>query len=199
MNTQADIVYNILKDSTIVRSREFTQKGVDTKTISRMVVEGKIIRIARGLYVSHDYIPGTHHSLIQSSIMIENGIICLLSALSYYEIGTQNPSLVWVALSRTARKPKVDTTPVQFVRLSEGAFKEGVSEIFIDNKKIHIYNIPKTIADCFKFRNKIGLDVAIEALRDVLENKKATVEEILHYSEICRVRKIITPYMESLV
>lgn len=199
MNTQADVVYNILKDSTIARSREFTQKGVDTKTISRMVIEGKIIRIARGLYVSPDYIPGIHHSLIQSSIMIENGIICLLSALSYYEIGTQNPSLVWVALSRSARKPKVDTTPVQFIRLSGGAFKEGVSEIFIDNKKIRIYNIPKTIADCFKFRNKIGLDVAIEALRDVLENKKATVDEILYYSEICRVRKIITPYMESLV
>jgi predicted transcriptional regulator of viral defense system len=199
MITQKEKVLKLLHQSTMIHSRELSKVGIDTKTLTRMITEGKIHRIARGLYTSVDYIPGTYHSLIEANKLVGNGVICLLSALSFYEIGTQNPSEVWIAIQRKARMPQIEDYPIRVSRFSGQAFSEGVERITIDNVKIEIFNIPKTIADCFKYRNKIGLEVAVEALKDVLRNKRATVDELLHYAEICRVRNVITPYMESLV
>ena len=199
MITQKGKVLKLLHHSTMIHSREFSKAGIDTKTLTRMVAEGEIHRIVRGLYTSVDYIPGTYHSLIEASKLVGNGVICLLSALSFYEIGTQNPSEIWIAIPRKARIPKIKNYPIRVSKFSGQAFNEGLERITIDNVEIEIFNIPKTIADCFKYRNKIGLDVTVEALKDVLRNKRATVDELLHYAEICRVRNVITPYMESLV
>lgn len=196
---QKQEVIKLLKKTPIIRSNEITAAGIDRKTIHRMVNNGDIIQIARGLYTSNDYIPGSHYSFLEAQKIVSHGVVCLLSALTYYEIGTQNPSLVWMAVSRRARAPQVTKHPIQIVRFSGKAYDEGIINQEIEGGMIHIYNIPKTIADCFKYRNKIGLEVALEALKDVIQNKKSTIDELIYYSDICRVKNIMTPYIESLI
>ena len=199
MDTQNDIVYRLIEKRKIVRTGELSKAGVHRETIRRMVEAGDIIKIARGLYSSPDYQPTENYSLIEAQKLVAKGVVCLLSALSYHNIGTQNSSEVWMAIPRKTRAPKIDNSPVKIVKFSGEGYRNGIETHIIENNEIKIYNIPKTIADCFKYRNKLGIDVAIEALKDVILNKRTTVDELLKYSEICRVRKIITPYMESLV
>lgn len=198
MASKKELIFSLLRKTPMMHSREFVKSDIDTKTLTRLANTGKINRISRGLYTLPDYVPGTYHSLIETTKLIENSVICLLSALEYYEIGTQNPSEVWIALDRTKRIPGTKNRPVIVSRFSGKSFTNGISNICIDNIELNIYNIPKTIADCFKFRNKIGNDVAIEALKDVLQNKKTTIRELLHYADICRVKAVMIPYLESL-
>ena len=199
MNTQNDIVYRLLKQRKIVRTEELSSAGVHRETIHRMVKAGDIVKLARGLYSFPNYQPTEHYSLIEAQKLVDQGVVCLLSALSYHDIGTQNPSEIWMAIPRKTRHPKIDNSPVKIVQFSGEGYRNGIETHIIENNEIQIYNIPKTIADCFKYRNKLGIDVAIEALKDVILNERTTVDELLKYSEICRVRRIITPYMESLV
>lgn len=199
MAIQRDIVYSLLEQRKIVRTEELSRAGVHRETIRRMVETGDIIKLARGLYSFPDYQPMENYSLIQAQKLVDNGVVCLLSALSYHEIGTQNPSEVWMAIPRKTRPPKIEDSPIKIVKFSGVGYRKGIEKHTIENNEIKIYNIPKTIADCFKYRNKLGIDVAIEALKDVMLNKRSTVDELLKYAEICRVRQIMTPYMESLV
>lgn len=199
MATKREIVLELLKQKPLLLSQELTYEGIDRKTIKRMTDSGELIRIARGLYSAADYIPDSNYSLLEAHKLVRQGVICLLSALAYYEIGTQNPSMVWMAIPNRTWMPQVENSPVQIVRFSGTSYNEGITEIDIENEAVRIYNIPKTVADCFKYRNKIGLDIALEALKDVLRQKKATVDELLYYAAICRVRSVITPYLESLI
>jgi len=199
MDTQNDTVNRLLKQRKIVRTEELSSAGVHRETIHRMVKAGDIVKLARGLYSFPDYQPTENYSLIEAQKLVAKGVVCLLSALSYHGIGTQNPPEIWMAIPRKTRPPKIDNSPVKIVKFSGEGYQNGIEKHIIENNEIKIYNIPKTIADCFKFRNKLGIDVAIEALKDVMLNKRTTFDELLKYSEICRVRKIITPYMESLV
>jgi predicted transcriptional regulator of viral defense system len=164
-----------------------------------MVHSGELLRIARGLYSDPSHIPDTYHSLAEAQCMVETGVVCLLSALSYHEIGTQNPSLMWMAIPNKAWKPNIESSPIEIVRFSGAAYSEGIEKVKIDNTTVSIYSIPKTIADCFKYRNKIGIDVAVEALKDVVKTQKTSVNEILYYAAICRVQKVITPYLEGML
>jgi len=199
MSIQRDIAYRLLEQHKIVRTTELSRAGVHPETIRRMVKTGDIIKLARGLYSLPGYQPTEYYSLIEAQKLVDQGVVCLLSALSYHEIGTQNPSEIWMAIPRKTRPPKIENSPVKIVKFSEEGYQAGIETHSIENNEIKIYNIPKTIADCFKYRNKLGIDVAIEALKDVMLNKRTTVDELLKYAEIYRVRQIITPYMESLV
>lgn len=199
MSTVRDKVKQLLIIKPLLNTREITSEGIDRKTIKRMADAGELIRISRGLYCSPEYIPGNNHSIIEAQKIIKQGVVCLLSALAFHEIGSQNPSQVWMAIPSTAWKPSIETLPVQIVRFNGPAYEEGIIEIELENDNIKIYNIPKTIADCFKYRNKIGLEPAIEALKDVIGNKRSTVDELLYYADICRVRNVITPYLESII
>jgi predicted transcriptional regulator of viral defense system len=199
MKIQRDTVQELLETSPLRNSNEFTSAGVDTKTLTRMVEDGEVQRMARGLYAAASYIPGAHHSLIESCKLIGTGVVCLVSALSFHEIGTQNPSQVWIAIERGTRTPQVEDYPIQISLFSREAYSSGIEEHTVDGVVIRVYSIAKTIADCFKYRNKIGLDVAIEALKDVIQNRRTSVDEILRFARICRVERVIKPYMESLV
>ena len=199
MKTQREIVKELLGSTPLMNSREFSSEGIDTKTLTRMVDEGAIHRIARGLYTAPDYIPGTHHSLLEACKLIDTSVVCLLSALSFHEIGTQNPSEVWIAVPRGTRMPEVSEYPIQISLFSGKAYSSGIEEHTMDGVVIRVYSIAKTIADCFKYRNKLGMDVAIEALKDIIRNKRTSFDEILHFARICRVEKVMKPYMESLV
>ena len=199
MKAQRDKVKELLDQSPMITSAQSAIIGIDSKTLSRMTDDGEINRIARGLYTSADYIPGTYHSFIEACKVIDNGVICLLSAIAFHEIGTQNPSEIWMAIPRRSRKPQMKELPLRITQFTGDSYSKGMEQRTVDGAEIKVYNIPKTIADCFKYRNKIGLSVAIEALKDVIHSNRASIDDIIYYARICRVQEVIRPYMESIV
>lgn len=173
-------------------------KGVRV-LISRLVESGELIKVGRGLYslTAADY--NEQQSLLETAQRIPRGVICLLSALRFHELTTQNPFEVWIAIEGMSRKPTLEFIPLRVMRFSRDAFTEGVEIKKINGSSLQVYNPAKTVADCFKYRNKIGLNVAIEALRDAWSQKQATMDELWHYAKICRVSNVMRPYLESLI
>jgi predicted transcriptional regulator of viral defense system len=163
-----------------------------------MVERGEILRISRGLYGRLDTDASSHHSLVEAQMIVGSGVVCLLSALSFHEIGTQSPRMVWIAVARGSRVPRTAHQPIRVVSFSGRAFTEGIEEHLIEGVAIGVYSAAKTVADCFKYRFKLGTDVAIEALHEIVQSRKASADELLHFADICRVRSVMTPYLESV-
>ena len=182
----------------VVKASDLREIGASRTLLPYM--ERKVIlrRIARGSYTLRDYIP-EHLHFLEAASAVPRGVICLLSALQFHEITTQMPDKVWMAIRRGQRVPAPGKIPVHTVKFSGQAFHEGIEEHKKEGVIIRAYSPAKTVADCFKFRSRIGLDVAREALIDSLKQKKATRDEIWRYSKICRVSKIILPYLEMAV
>lgn len=155
-------------------------------------------RPARGLYTLPDTEPGEHSTLIEASIRVPNGVVCLLSALRFHDLTTQAPFEVWVAIDRKARLPRVEDLPLRIVRFGGESLTEGKEEHTVDGITVRVYGPAKTVADCFKYRNKLGIDVAVEALRETWHGRRATMDELWHYARICRVANVMRPYLESL-
>ena len=196
--TQAEQVLELVRRKGIVRAREVTERGFHHEYLRRLCDEGLLVRVARGVYVPADKDLGEYQTLAEAARRVPKGIICLLSALRFHEIGTQSPHQVWMAIDRKAALPKVQRLPLRFVRFSGPALSEGVGEYDVEGVTIRVYRPAKTVADCFKYRNKIGLDVALEALRDCRRQNKATVDELWEYARICRVASVMRPYMEAI-
>ncbi len=196
--SKRELARKILSSTPVVKTQEFTRAGVPRMTIRRMVASGEITEVGRGFYAAADSEPTSNRSLIEAMLQAPGGVVCLLSALRYHEIGTQNPHEVWIALRRGSWIPKIEGIRSRVVLFSGSAFSEGIETVDIEGIEIKVYSPAKTVADLFKYRNKIGIDVAVEALKDALRGRKATVEELVKYSEICRVKSIMRPYLESL-
>lgn len=178
--------------------RDLKAAAIPRNYLTRLVKKGQLRKAARGLYTT-DHGPFSEHtSLVEASQKIPKGVICLLSALRFHQIGTQLPSEVWIAIDVKAWAPNVTHPRVRLVRFSGNALNFGVQEHRVDGSHIRVYSPAKTVADCFKFRNKIGADVALEALRECLRQKKATVDELWRAAKVCRVANVMRPYMESL-
>lgn len=139
-----------------------------------------------------------HRSYAEVAKRVPEAVICLLSALAFHEITTQNPAAVWIALGEGARTPALASPSLRVVRLSGLSLTEGIESHRVEGVPIRVYSAAKTVADCFKFRNRIGLDVAIEALKECLRRKKGTVNDIYSFAKMCRVSNVIRPYMEAL-
>ena len=199
LNNTENAILKMVRKTGVVRAREIRKAGLHSEYLRRLCQSGQLIRTGRGLYVLADGDFTEHHSLAEACKRVPHGIICLLSALSYHEIGTQNPHEVWMAIDRAMRKPKVDYPPIRIFRFSGVSLREGIEEKKIEGVSIRVYNPAKTVADCFKYRNKVGLDVAIEALKECWRSQRCTVDELVHYARICRVRNIMQPYMEAIV
>jgi len=197
--TQRERLLELLGSTPVVRSREISENGIDRKTVQRMLSRGEISRLSRGLYTLPDVDIQSHQTLVEAQKTIESGVVCLLSALSFHEIGTQMPREVWMAVPRGSRTLRAGNVPIQIVTFSEPAFSEGIEDHELSGMSIRVYSAGKTVADCFKYRNKLGTDIAIEALRDVVRSGTVSPDELLRYAEICRVRKIMTPYLESML
>jgi len=154
--------------------------------------------MGRGVYMLPNVSISGNFSLAEVAKKVPRGIICLLSALRFHDIGTQSPSEVWIALDRKSARPQVETPRLRVMRFSEAAFSSGVETHKIDGVNVRVYCPAKTVADCFKYRNKIGLDVAIEALRECRRNRKCKIDDLWKYAKVCRVANVMRPYLETI-
>ena len=161
--------------------------------------DGLLERVGRGRYRLPDRPVTEHHAFAVVAATAPASVICLLSALSFHEIGTQVPFEVWVAIERGSRPPAIRNPPLRVARFSRASYREGIEVHRIEDERVRIYGVAKTIADLFKFRKKVGLDVALEALRDAWQRRLFTMDEIDRYARICRVERVMRPYLEALV
>lgn len=197
--TPADKVLDLARKTGVLRARDLAAHHIPREYLIRLVNQGVLERHGRGLYVLPTADLTEHHSLVQLAARHPDAVVCLLSALSFHGLTTQSPPVVWIALPKNSRTPKLEYPPLKVCRYSEEAFVAGVTTRQIEGRTVKVYNPAKTVADCFKFRNKIGLDIAIEALRDAWRQKKATMDQIEKYAVICRVSRVMRPYLEALV
>jgi predicted transcriptional regulator of viral defense system len=191
-------VLALVRAAGVLRPRDLEPRGIPRQHLQRLYERGLVERVGRGLYIAADAEPTEHHSLAQAAKRVPQGVICLLSALQYHSHTTQMPFEVWIAVERTAWKPTTDDVPLRVVRFSGEAFTAFVEEHEIEGVQVRVYTPAKTVADCFKYRNKIGLDVALEALRDTWKQQTATMDELWSAAGVCRVQKVMKPYLESL-
>jgi predicted transcriptional regulator of viral defense system len=181
----------------VVRSRDLEQYGIPRVEISRLCRQGMVHRIGRGLYRLANAEVTEHQTLAEVAKAVPNAVVCLLSALRFHGLTTQVPFEVWVAIDIKAHRPKTDL-PLKVVRFSGPALNEGIEVDQVEGVAIRIYSLPKTIADCFKYRNKIGLDVALEALRECRKSGRCSIDYLWRYAKVCRVSNIMRPYLEAL-
>jgi predicted transcriptional regulator of viral defense system len=175
------------------------ESAVHSQNLTRLVREGALERVARGTYRAADRPVSEHHAFAIVGTIAPHSVICLLSALTFHGVGTQLPFEVWVAIERASRPPVLSNPPVRVVRMGSVSFKAGIEVHTVDGRKVRIYSVAKTIADLFKFRKRIGVDVAIEALRDAWQRRLVTFDEIDRYARICRVDRVMRPYVEALL
>jgi predicted transcriptional regulator of viral defense system len=197
--TQSEALIDVARRRGIVTTGEVEAAGIHRQTLTRLVRDGVLERVERGRYRLRKREVTEHHGLVVAAAAAPQAVVCLISALAFHEIGTQIPHEVWLALEGRAHKPKVDWPPVRFVRFSGEAFSGGIEIHELEGREVRVYSVAKTLADCFKYRNKIGLDVALEALREVWSERRTTIDEIERYARICRVDRVMRPYLEALV
>lgn len=197
-NTHEKQVLKMLKQKLTVRSSDLLQAGIPRVILTRMVQSGVLERVVRGLYRKPNTLLSENETMVDVALKSPRAIFCLLSALQFHELTTQLPREIWIAMPQGSRAPKMDYPPIRMLRFSGKTYSEGIQTIVRDHVALKIYSPAKTVIDCFKFRNKIGLDIALEALKDVLRKKKATRDELYYFAKIERVKKIILPYLEAM-
>ena len=197
--TDRDRLLGLAHRRGVITTRETARAGMHSQLLTRLVADGALERVARGHYQLADRPVTEHHGLAIVSRTVPRGVICLLSALSVHGIGTQLPAEVWVAIEGRARHPVLAHPPLRVVRFSGRAFTEGVEIHRLEGESIRVYGVAKTLADLFKYRNKVGLDVALEALREAWRGKRFKMQELDRAAGICRVERVMRPYVEAVV
>jgi predicted transcriptional regulator of viral defense system len=182
-----------------VSARELTAAGIPQRVFSRMAARGQLRRVARGLYTGVKSSPSTHQSVIEVTKRAPKAVVCLLSALEIHEVGVQAPFQVWIALPPGTHAPKATGAAIRVTRLSGTAFSEGIETIVLDGAPVRVYSLAKTITDCFKLRSKVGLDVALEALREGWKARKVKMDDLARYAKVNRMTNVMRPYVEALV
>jgi predicted transcriptional regulator of viral defense system len=196
--TQAEILIALVRRAGILRPRDVLAAGIPTATFRRLEQRGVLRRSGRGLYMLADTAEVTeHHALAEACTRVPHGVVCLLSALRFHDLTTQSPFEVWLAIEERKWRPVVDHPPLRIMRFSGPAFTQGVEVRRVEGVSVRVYGVAKTIADCFKYRNKVGLDVALEALRDVRRRRLCTNDDLWRYAQVCRVANVMLPYLEA--
>ena len=200
MQTDSDRILELVRTQGLIDVRDVETEGIHRQALTRLVREGKLERAARGLY----RLPGPayeiteHHGLVLGASAAPKGVVCLLSALQFHVIGTQLPRKLWMALPRGTREPSPEYPPMRFVHMSGEAFTEGIEEHVLEGQVVRVYDVAKTVVDCFKFRNKIGMDVALEALNESWRERRLDLNLIAKYARVCRVWNVMRPYLEAI-
>lgn len=184
--------------ATVLRSRDLEQRGLSRTQIHAAAETGALERVGRGLYARAGAEPTEHHSLVLVARRVPHAAICLLSALRFHDLTTQNPHEVWIAIGPKDRKPSLEHPSIKVVRYGPERFDIGLEEHQVEATPIRVYSVARTLVDLFSYRNKIGLDVALEALREGWKSRKFTLAEINRIAGFCRMRRVMQPYLESL-
>ena len=186
-----------LRHGGILKTGEALDQGIHRRTLYAMRDAGMLERLDRGLYRLADLPPLSDPDLVTIARKIPKGVVCLISALHFHNITTQIPHVVSIAVSRGTEPPRLNFPPIRIYWFSGEAFSAGVQQQSIDNTVIRVYDAEKTLADCFKYRNKIGMDTVLEALNLYRERKKPKPRKLIQFAKICRVEKVMRPYLEA--
>lgn len=198
IDTQPQRVLTLLAQKGLLRPSDLDAIGVPRIVLTRMTAAGLLEKVERGLYRLPDSLGSEHESLVTIATKVPQAVFCLLTALQFHELTTQLPRQVWIAMPRGSHAPKIDYPPLKMIQVTGEAYTEGIEVVEHDQTPLRVYNVAKTVADCFKHRHKIGLDVALEALKDARAKRKVTADDLWHYAKICRVANVMRPYLEML-
>ena len=191
-------VESLLRDGPM-RSKDLESYGIARMAVKRLVERGVIERLGRGLYGLKNAEYDENQQLLEVCQRVPKGVICLLSALQYHNLTTEMPYEIWLGLEEGSWQPKLDYPPIRVFRYSPSSYEAGIEEVTVSGGVIQVYCPAKTVADCFKFRSKLGIEVAVAALKECWDKKMATVGELTKYAKICRVYNVMRPYLESVV
>ena len=196
--THEQAILKLAAQRSLIRARDLGSHSIPTAVLSRLVSAGKLERVGRGVYSLPGRPTTEFRSLAEVALRAPQGVVCLLSALRVHGIGTQAPFEVWLAIPKNLPLPRIDQPALRAVRMSGPALSEGIEEHKIEGVRVKVFDAAKTVADCFKYRNKIGIDVALEALREGWSQKKFRMDDLWRYATIDRVANVMRPYLESI-
>ena len=195
--SKKDQILQLFKQMEVVRPRDAEGAGIAGSYLNALYSKGILERPSRGLYTLPNSEPSEFRSIVEACKLTPNATVCLLSALRIHDLTTQSPYEVWLAIGEKDRKPQMTYPPIRIVRFSGASREYGIEKRKLEGVTISVYSAAKTVADCFKYRNKIGLDVAIEALRDCRSSRKATIDQIWQAAKVCRMANVMRPYLEA--
>lgn len=196
--TARERALRLIKKHGLARPKDLETHGITRAQLSRLVRDGLVHRAARGIYVLADHAPTAEHTLAQVAKRVPEGVLCLLTALRLHGLTTQSPAEVWIALPEKARRPRLDYPRVRIARFAGEALTEGIEERRVEGVTLRVYSAAKTVADCFKYRNKIGIDIAVEALRDFSRKHRGGATDLARFARICRVARVMQPYLDVI-
>jgi predicted transcriptional regulator of viral defense system len=191
-------VLDLVRHKGLLRACDLDAIDAPRVVLTRLTAAGLLERIGRGLYRLPDDHGSEYESLVTVATRVPQAVFCLLTALQFHELGTQLPRQVWMAMPRGSHAPRIDYPPIRMVQFTGEAYRAGVEEVERDGATLRVYSVAKTVADCFKYRNKIGLDVALEALKDARARNMASIDDIWRNAQVCRVANVMRPYLESI-
>ena len=195
--TKTEQALKLVKRMGVVRPKDLAPHGIAPVYLRRLAKTGELVQSARGLYKLAEHKETAHHRLAEACKLVPNGVVCLFSALFFHDLGKQPPA-VWLAIDRKARKPTIEELPIRFVRFSAARLREGTKQHVVEGVPVRVTTCSQTVTDCFKYRNKIGFDVALEALRECLRQRRCPKVELLKSAKVCRISTVIHPYLEAL-
>jgi len=197
-NTHSQRVLDLASHKGLLRASDLDAIDAPRVVLTRLTAAGQLEKVGRGLYRLPDSHGSEHESLVAVATKVPQAVFCLLTALQFHELTTQLPRQVWIAMPRGSHAPRIDYPPIKMVQFTGNAYTAGIEEVECDGVKLRVYGVAKTVADCFKHRNKIGLDVALEALKDARNRSKTSVDDIWRFAKVCRVANVMRPYLESI-
>lgn len=198
VDTQSQRVLALAVQQGLLRASHLHELGIARVVLTRLVSSGALERVARGVYRLPGKQGAEHESLATIAVKVPQAVFCLLTALQIHGLTTQLPRQVWVAMPQGSHAPKMDYPPIKMVQFSGDAYAQGVEVVQAEQVALRVYGVAKTVADCFKHRNTIGLDVALEALKETLRTRKASADELWRFAKVCRVANVMRPYLEAL-
>jgi predicted transcriptional regulator of viral defense system len=199
MNTDhSERILTLARTNGLLRTRDVDHAGVPRAILAGLAQDGRLVKISRGLYCLPDRTGSEHDTVAEVAARSKIGVLCLVSALRFHELTTQQSSEIWLAIPHKAHAPRFDYPPLRIVRMSGDAITQGIDEVDVAGTTVRVFCIAKTVADCFKFRNKIGIDVALEALREAWQERRVNMDDLWRYAEVCRVANVMRPYIESV-
>lgn len=199
MTTPLEKLLRLAETKGLIRARDLAEHGIPRQYLSVACGRGLLERLDRGLYSLPGAVQTEHRSLVEVCALVPHGVICLLSALQFHGMTTHSPFEVWLAIGESRDIPRISLVRLRIARFSADSLKAGVESHDVNGAELRVFSAAKTVADCFKYRNKIGVDVAAEALRDYLRQRKGPIDDLAKHARVCRVERVMRPYLEALL